>query len=192
MALKAGRVGVRKDQVDNNGIINMSNVPTELPSYTSSDEGKMLTVDSSGELEFSNVPTEIPSHSSSDEGKALSVDSNGDLEFVTLSSGLKLYYKVFNGTTTIDFPDSTGSDYKIFRSNNVAISGYTPLFCVGFSVKDIYNVTGVCMFAKYSESTIICSGLYPKSTSGGATVTTDLKFKVYYVKNDEATFTELT
>lgn len=34
-----------------------------------------------------NIPTELPSYSSSEDGKVLSVDSNGDLEWVTPGSG---------------------------------------------------------------------------------------------------------
>ena len=124
MALKAGRVGVRKDQVDVNGIIDMSNVPTELPSYSSSDEGKVLSVDSSGDLEFVNVPTELPSYSSSDNGKVLSVDSSGDLEFVNVPTELPSYSSSDEGKVLS--VDSSGDlEFKLVSNGGFG----TPIKC---------------------------------------------------------------
>ena len=91
MALKAGRVGVRPDQVDVHGKLNPSAVPTEIPSHSSADAGKVLCVDDEGNLEFDNIPTELPEYSSSDSGKVLSVDEEGDLEFKTPEGGVDLY-----------------------------------------------------------------------------------------------------
>lgn len=86
MALKAGRVGVRKDQVDVNGIIDMSNVPTELPSYSSSDEGKVLSVDSNGDLEFVTPETYILPTASSETLGGVKVGSGLSITDGVLSS----------------------------------------------------------------------------------------------------------
>ena len=88
MALPAGRKGVLPSELTPEGKLK---VPSELPSYSSSDEGKMLSVDSEGNLEFTTPPTELPSYSSSDEGKVLSVDSSGELEFTTPEKELPSY-----------------------------------------------------------------------------------------------------
>ena len=120
MALKAGRVGVRKDQVDVNGIINISNVPTELPEYDSTDAGKILAVDNTGKLEFENVPTELPSYSSSDNGKVLSVDSSGELEFTTPSSGSSWPNTIENVATLSNIPNP----YVATHNGFIGITGY--------------------------------------------------------------------
>ena len=58
----------------------MSN-ESELPEYSSSNQGDVLSVDSDGDLEWASLPpAELPSYSSSNNGDVLSVDSNGDLE----------------------------------------------------------------------------------------------------------------
>ena len=64
--------------VDNDGKWDAEDVPNELPTVTSADEGKVLTVDSSGEWVAETPETELPAVTSADEGKVLTVDSNGE------------------------------------------------------------------------------------------------------------------
>lgn len=168
MALKAGRVGVRKDQVDNNGIIDMSNVPTELPTYTASDEGKMLTVDSSGDLEFANVPTEIPSHSSSDEGKVLSVDSSGGLEFTSISGGEKIKKITFTTTGNI-----SGGSKETYTISNIP-NGYTPISTL---IDNVGCLSNLGMFSSNMTLTV-----YALS---GNTIVSGTKVYIYCVKDTE-------
>lgn len=62
----------------------MSN-ESELPEYSSSSQGKVLSVDSDGDLEWASLPPdELPAYSSSNQGEVLSVDSDGDLEWASL------------------------------------------------------------------------------------------------------------
>jgi hypothetical protein len=58
---------------------------SDLPPITPQDEGKVLTVDDNGEWEVANVPTELPSVTSTDNGKFLCV-SNGEWAAVTVPS----------------------------------------------------------------------------------------------------------
>lgn len=58
---------------------------SELPTYSSSTNGKVLSVDSDGDLEWASLPpAELPEYSSSNSGEVLSVDSNGDLDWISL------------------------------------------------------------------------------------------------------------
>lgn len=59
-----------------------------LPSITSQDAGKVMTVESDGSWGVENVPTELPSVTSADETKVLTVDSNGDWVAADAPSGL--------------------------------------------------------------------------------------------------------
>lgn len=65
----------------------INDLDSGIPSYDSTDEGKILSVDSSGELEWRDETTELPAYSSSDENKVLSVDSSGELEWKTAGGG---------------------------------------------------------------------------------------------------------
>ena len=63
--------------VDNEGKWIAENVPEELPTVTSADEGKVLTVDNDGQWTAEDVPKELPVVQTTDEGKVLTVDENG-------------------------------------------------------------------------------------------------------------------
>ena len=92
---------------------------SQLPTVSSSDEGKVLKVDGSGnwvagtdnDTTYSagtgititgtsiSADSQLPSYSSSENGKVLSVDSNGALEWVTPSGGDTVFFN-FDETTS--------------------------------------------------------------------------------------------
>ena len=67
-----------------------------LPSITSQDAGKVMTVESDGSWGVENVPTELPSVSGTDEGKVLTVNNSGVWVAQTPASGGGVL--VVNGT----------------------------------------------------------------------------------------------
>lgn len=69
--------------------VSWTDVPVELPSYSSADNGKILKVNSSGNLIWATeqTGTTLPSYSSVNNGQVLTVNSSGNLEWDTPSSG---------------------------------------------------------------------------------------------------------
>ena len=61
----------------------INELDVEIPSHTSSDAGKVLSVDSAGDLEWRNETKELPDVSSTDEGKILTVNDVGEWEAST-------------------------------------------------------------------------------------------------------------
>ena len=90
----------------------MSN-ESELPEYSSSNQGDVLSVDSDGDLEWASLPpAELPSYSSSNNGDVLSVDSNGDLEWASLPpSGIPTYQSTDAGKVLAVNSGGTGTEW---------------------------------------------------------------------------------
>lgn len=78
----------------------LSNTPMEIPTITTGDEGKVLTVNSTEDgVEWTDIPNELPTISSGDAGKALVVNSGETgVEWDTVS-GLPPVTSANNGDT---------------------------------------------------------------------------------------------
>lgn len=73
--------------VENDGSWGVENVPTELPSVTSADETKVLTVDSHGDWVAADAPSGLPSTASASAGDVLSLNNSKEAVWTTPSSG---------------------------------------------------------------------------------------------------------
>lgn len=76
--------------VDNDGKWAAEEVPKELPVVQTTDAGKVLTVDNSGEWGAETPVKELPTVTSADEGKVLTVDNSGAWGVATPSSGAEI------------------------------------------------------------------------------------------------------
>lgn len=73
--------------VESDGSWGVENVPTELPSVTSADETKVLTVDSNGDWVAEDAPSGLPSTTSANAGDVLSLNNSKEAVWTTPSSG---------------------------------------------------------------------------------------------------------
>lgn len=154
------------DLTNDSNFITLSDVPTELPAVTSSDNGKVLTV-SSGVWAKADVPTELPNVSSSDNGKILTVSggtwSKGDLpealptvtssdngKFLTVSNGAWA-----KGDIPTELPTVTSSDNDkvlavvngAWAAKTISIPSATVVTQTLTSGTKIGEVNGVSLYA---------------------------------------------
>lgn len=185
MALKAGRVGVRKDQVDNNGILNTSGIT--IPVATSTKVGgvkavpkteamtKEVGVDENGKLYVE------PS-----QGGGVAETGSGTLSSTTTSEGY-CDYIVYDGvcyfcgliTTSSGFPSGTyTSDIVVTDMPHASLGSLTSLHtavtaitaqssygsshgCYGMSVDTSGNLRILARQVPASNKKITISGMYP-------------------------------
>lgn len=81
-----------------------------LPEYSSSDEGKVLSVKSDGTLEWGDIPAQLPEYGIADAGKVLGVTDEGTLAWVTVSGGNNRFS---NAKTRIPFENITVSAKEV-------------------------------------------------------------------------------
>lgn len=96
----------------------MSN-ESELPEYSSSSQGKVLSVDSDGDLEWASLPPdELPAYSSSDGGKVLAVNSGGTgVEWDEPQSGVPTYGSGDAGKVLTVNSGGTGTEWSGISGN---------------------------------------------------------------------------
>ena len=148
-----------------------------LPSITSQDAGKVMTVESDGSWGVENVPTELPSVTSADETKVLTVDSNGDWVAADAPSGLPAVTDVDEGKVlTVNNsgvwvaanPASGGGVLVVTKTNGTLDKTWQ-------QIVDAMSTTGAVL-ARYNDGSIdnlktfLIADVDPKS--GECTVTT--------------------
>ena len=101
-----------------------------VPSSTSEDAGKVLTVGSLGSPEWDTASGGLPASTSADAGKVLTVDSNGDAGWDTAPSGA--FMATYGTTTWSEIWDAQNAGRPVFLydpQSGVGDNGYlVPLF----------------------------------------------------------------
>ena len=91
--------------VDSNNALTWADVPTELPPYDGTNINEVLKVNGQGTgLEW-RIDESLPSSTTADSGKVLTVDSSGNAAWATAQSGIngfKVTFTVSGGTYTAD------------------------------------------------------------------------------------------
>lgn len=154
--------------------------------------GSGLTMDG----EALNANAQLPTYTSSEEGKVLSVDSSGDLEWITLASGAKIYYKDYNniswtGSVRLAKWDSGAaaeSDYRMakcsgsYGNNNVTISGYRAIAAIA---RDKYSGYALSASLEYIIDQNDVVDLVSLAYAARDIDTGALGVRVFYVKSED-------
>ena len=159
MAVKAGRVGVDKLNVDpKTGNIKVDVEPYELPVATSSVLGGVK-----------------PAAKTESMTQEVGVDSSGKLYVAppeTPTGGTKIYYKD-HSVSTVE---------KRFNTGNINVSGYTPIgFCVLDKYSGYVDYATMIVTTSYAGETKIKGNLINYISTGDVTV------RVYYISNSDLT-----
>ena len=147
--------------VDNNGKWAAEDVPKELPVVQTTDEGKVLTVDSSGEWGAETPETELPIVTSADDGKVLTVDSNGDWSAETPETELPAVTSADEGKVlTVDSSGQWGVETPSGGSNHI-YTGTEHEVGTWVNGSTVYEIT---LTGTYSSDTEIVIRTPPRST----------------------------
>lgn len=174
MALRAGRVGVAKSQVDRNGNLIIPEIPVATPAKVggvkpvakTSSMTRSVGVDSNGAL---YVDEELPDYGVSDAGKSLVVGEDGSLEWAEKSGG---------GWVEVEFfliPNAglngSGSSYTIISNTNqdlyfINSEHMYDFYVVAYDNGNTKNLAGSNLFSPVDSSVTIGSVLSSSSSYG--------------------------
>ena len=162
---------------------------SELPTYTSSDGGKVLTVNSGGTgLEWSEESSDIPTYDSGDSGKILTVNSDGTgLEWGESGGGntsllLSVKYTGEAGTiaqyNTFSFFDVEFLDALTWETVDIATLDYDYCVLINASLPN-----GCCMvsFSLPDNDAYLSFGLTVRNTID-TTVSIQSNIEIAYIK----------
>ena len=139
--------------VDNEGKWAAEDVPNELPVVQTTDEGKVLTVDSNGEWDAETPVKELPTVTSADEGKVLTVDNTGAWTAETPSSGgVNIPYSD-TATQIGTWYDGVTPVYRVVIKGTQTFSEYNRVRTIGNVLGSVIS-GGVMVFPSNQSGTL--------------------------------------
>lgn len=137
---KDGSLSTISDEIEGGGGGGYT-LPTASPSTKGGIKvGENLTMTG----EFLDADEQLPTYTSAEEGKVLSVDAEGELEWTTPGGGssTKLYYKTFSSADMYNKSEVVSGKLYFISIKNIDVQGYTPISVIVKDKYTGYNILG--------------------------------------------------